>query len=71
MTVTPQDQSLHQGIDIVLEEGMNVKIVLCPTNEDPDSYSKKTSNEEFAKYIRDNETDFIRFKTKPSSFRGK
>ena len=52
-----------RGIDIVLEEGMNVKIVLLPENEDPDSYSKKTSNEEFAKYIRENETDFIRFKT--------
>ena len=52
-----------RGIDIVLEEGMNVKIVLLPDNEDPDSYSKKTSNEEFTKYIRENETDFIRFKT--------
>ena len=37
-----------RGIDIVLEEGMNVKIVLLPDSEDPDSYSKKTSNEEFA-----------------------
>jgi DNA primase len=52
-----------RGIDIVLEEGMNVKIVLLPDGEDPDSYSKKTSNEEFTKYIRENETDFIRFKT--------
>jgi DNA primase len=52
-----------RGIDIVLEEGMNVKIVLLPENEDPDSYSKKTSNEEFTKYISENETDFIRFKT--------
>ena len=53
-----------RGIDLVLEEGMNVKIVLLPDGEDPDSYSKKVSNEEFAAYIRDNETDFIRFKTK-------
>ncbi len=52
-----------RGIDIVLEEGMNVKIVLLPDGEDPDSYSKKNSNEEFAKYIKENETDFIRFKT--------
>ncbi len=52
-----------RGIDIVLEEGMNVKIVLLPDGEDPDSYSKKTSNEEFTKFIRENETDFIRFKT--------
>jgi DNA primase len=41
-----------RGIDLVLEEGMNVKIVLLPDGEDPDSY------------IRDNETDFIRFKTR-------
>jgi DNA primase len=53
-----------RGIDIVLEEGMNVKIVLLPDGEDPDSYSKKVSNEEFLKYLAENETDFIRFKTK-------
>ncbi len=52
-----------RGIDLVLEEGMNVKIVLLPENEDPDSYSKKVSNEEFLKYLAENETDFIRFKT--------
>ena len=52
-----------RGIDLVLEEGMNVKIVLLPVNEDPDSYSRKVSNEEFIRYLRDNETDFIRFKT--------
>lgn len=52
-----------RGIDIVLEEGMNVKIVLLPDGEDPDSYSKKVSNEEFLKYLREKETDFIRFKT--------
>lgn len=53
-----------RGIDIVLEEGMNVKIVLLPDGEDPDSYSRKVSNEQFLKYIKDHETDFIRFKTK-------
>ena len=52
-----------RGIDLVLEEGMNVKIVLLPEGEDPDSYSKKLSNEEFNKYLKENETDFIRFKT--------
>jgi DNA primase len=52
-----------RGIDIVLEEGMNVKIVLLPDGEDPDSYSKKISNEEFTGFIKNNETDFIRFKT--------
>jgi DNA primase len=53
-----------RGIDMVLEEGMNVKIVLLPDGEDPDSYSKKVSNEELLKYLAENETDFIRFKTK-------
>jgi DNA primase len=53
-----------RGIDLVLEEGMNVRIVLLPEGEDPDSYSKKVSNQEFRNYIKDNETDFIRFKTK-------
>jgi DNA primase len=52
-----------RGIDIVLEEGMNVRIVLLPDGEDPDSYSKKVSNEEFTKYLKEKETDFIRFKT--------
>ncbi len=52
-----------RGIDLVLEEGMNVKIVLLPDGEDPDSYSKKLSNEEFSTFIREHETDFIRFKT--------
>lgn len=52
-----------RGIDIILEEGMNVKIVLLPEGEDPDSYSKKVSNEEFLKYLSKEETDFIRFKT--------
>jgi len=51
-----------RGIDLVLEEGMNVKIVLLPDGEDPDSYSKKVSNEEFKKYLKVHETDFIRFK---------
>ena len=52
-----------RGIDLVLEEGMNVKIVLLPDSEDPDSYSKKISNEEFLKFLKEHETDFIRFKT--------
>lgn len=52
-----------RGIDLVLEEGMNVRIVLLPDGEDPDSYSKKLSNDEFKKYLEEHETDFIRFKT--------
>jgi DNA primase len=52
-----------RGIDIVLEEGMNVRIVLLPDGEDPDSYSKKVSNDKFNEYLKEKETDFIRFKT--------
>jgi len=52
-----------RGIDIILEEGMNVRIVLLPDGEDPDSYSKKVNNDEFLKYLKDKERDFIHFKT--------
>ncbi len=53
-----------RGTDMVLEEGMNVRIVMLPEGEDPDSYSKKVSEEEFKRYLKENETDFIRFKTR-------
>ena len=53
-----------RGTDMVLEEGMNVRIVMLPDGEDPDSYSKKVSVEEFKRYLKENETDFIRFKTR-------
>jgi DNA primase len=53
-----------RGIDLVLEEGMNVKVTALPEGEDPDSFSRKKSNTEFKEYIAQNETDFIRFKTK-------
>ncbi len=53
-----------RGTDMVLEEGMNVRIVVLPDGEDPDSYSKKVSDEEYRRYLKENETDFIRFKTK-------
>ncbi|HHU33781.1 MAG TPA: DNA primase [Bacteroidetes bacterium] len=52
-----------RGIDIVLEEGLNIKIVLLPEGEDPDSYSKKISNEDFIAFLGNNEVDFIKFKT--------
>ncbi|MDD4776668.1 MAG: DNA primase [Fermentimonas sp.] len=52
-----------RGIDLLLEEGMNVKVVLLPEGEDPDSFAKKQNAESFQKYISENETDFIRFKT--------
>ena len=53
-----------RGTDMVLEEGMNVRIVMLPEGEDPDSYSKKLSDEEFKSFLKENETDFIRFKTR-------
>lgn len=52
-----------RGIDLVLEEGMNVKVLLLPPGEDPDSFARKHSSSELLKYISENETDFIRFKT--------
>ena len=53
-----------RGIDMLLEEGMNVKVVLLPDGEDPDSFARSHGASEFAEFIRQNETDFIRFKTK-------
>lgn len=52
-----------RGIDLLLEEGMNVKVVLLPKGEDPDSFARKQNADSFNKYIKDNEVDFIRFKT--------
>jgi len=53
-----------RGIDLVLEEGMNVKVLLLPTGEDPDSYAKKMGASGYLNYINENETDFIQFKTR-------
>ena len=52
-----------RGIDLILQEGMNIKVVLLPDGDDPDSFSKKQSAADFTAYIRSHETDFIRFKT--------
>lgn len=52
-----------RGIDLVLEEGLNVKVLLLPDGEDPDSYAKKLGGEALREYIQKHETDFIRFKT--------
>ena len=51
-----------RGIDLILEEGMNVKVVLFPEGEDPDSYSKKASTSELEAYIQEHTQDFISFK---------
>jgi DNA primase len=52
-----------RGIDMILQEGMNVRIVLFPNGEDPDSYAKNHSSEELINYITESAQDFIRFKT--------
>ena len=52
-----------RGIDMLLEEGMNINVVLLPDGEDPDSYSQTHSTEEVEQYIEKNKVDFIRFKT--------
>ncbi len=51
-----------RGIDLVLEEGMNVRTVLFPDGEDPDSYSKKLGEEDLNEFIEANQKDFIQFK---------
>ncbi len=53
-----------RGIDMILEEGLNVRVVPLPVGEDPDSFSKKLSASEFQDYIKENEKDFISFKTR-------
>lgn len=51
-----------RGIDLILEQGMNVKICAFPEGEDPDSFSKKNSLEELTLYLEENSKDFITFK---------
>ena len=52
-----------RGIDLVLEQGMNVKVLLLPEGEDPDSFAKSRNAKDLQQYINDNEGDFIKFKT--------
>ncbi|MEM6965643.1 MAG: DNA primase, partial [Bacteroidota bacterium] len=53
-----------RGLDLVLEQDMNVKVVLLPDGEDPDSYLQKVGTDAFQKYIEEKADDFIFFKTK-------
>lgn len=52
-----------RGTDFILSERMNLKVVLLPDGDDPDSFSRKHTAEEFRKFIEDHQTDFIIFKT--------
>lgn len=51
-----------RGVDLILEQGMNVKICTFPEGEDPDSFARKTAYEDLVLYLENNATDFIRFK---------
>nr|WP_315256411.1 DNA primase [uncultured Flavobacterium sp.] len=51
-----------RGIDLILEEGMNVKVCAFPDGEDPDSFARKTSYEDLVAYLDNNAKDFIQFK---------
>jgi DNA primase len=51
-----------RGIDLLLEQGMNIKVLALPDGEDPDSFSKSKSATELKEYIEANEQDFIKFK---------
>ena len=53
-----------RGIDMILKEGMNVRVVLLPPEHDPDSFARAHSATELQNYIKDNEQDFISFKAK-------
>ena len=53
-----------RGIDLVLEEGLNVRVLLLPDGEDPDSFARSHTPQDLADFIANNETDFINFKTK-------
>ncbi len=53
-----------RAIDLLLEEGMNVKVLMFPDNDDPDSFSKKVTAEEFKDHIANNTQDFIAYKTR-------
>ena len=52
-----------RGTDMLLQEGMKVKVLLLPDGDDPDSFSRKHTATEFKLYIEDHQTDFIQFKT--------
>lgn len=52
-----------RGTDMLLSQGLNIKVLLLPDGEDPDSFARSHRAEEFRQYIADHEVDFIRFKT--------
>jgi len=51
-----------RGIDLILEQGMNIKVLTFPDGDDPDSFAKKVSSDELALYLKEKPKDFIKFK---------
>ena len=52
-----------RGTDMILAEGMNIKVLVLPDGDDPDSFARKHSSSDFKQYIEDHQVDFIQFKT--------
>lgn len=52
-----------RGMDMLLSEGMNIKVLLLPDGDDPDSFARKHTAEDFRQYVEDHQTDFIQYKT--------
>ena len=52
-----------RGIDLLIEEGLNIKVLLLPDGEDPDSFAQKHNSADFIQFVEKNSVDFIRFKT--------
>ena len=52
-----------RGTDMLLQEGMNIKVLLLPDGDDPDSFARKHTAQQFKQYIEDHQADFIQFKT--------
>ena len=61
------DAGIHaalRGTDMLLAEGMNIKVLLLPDGDDPDSFARKHTADDFRKYVEEHQTDFIEFKTR-------
>ncbi|MFV0391075.1 MAG: DNA primase, partial [Paludibacteraceae bacterium] len=52
-----------RGIDLLLEEGINIKVLLLPDGDDPDSFARKNNASDFIRFVEENSVDFLRFKT--------
>ena len=63
-TENDRHQASLRGIDMLLAEGLNIKVLLLPDGDDPDSFAQHHSSTEVEEYLAANETDFIRFKTR-------